>query len=755
MQTKELQLKKALRTVLFILMLNVAGMLKGYAVTIGDLNYDLDNGTLTATITSHKDGTDAIGNLTIPSTVTYTTLEYIGDEYVYVTRTYTVTEISGYYVYNNWYGAFQGCSGLTGSLTIPSSVTSIGRNAFSGCSGFTGILTIPDSVTSIGRNAFFNCSGFSEVHYNAFGCSALSYIDYINNSVVYVPPFQGCGGSLIIGNNIETIPVHLFRGGAFSGSLIIPNSVTSIGREAFRDCSGFNGSLIIGNSVTTIGELAFYGCNGLTGDLNIPNSVTTIGSNAFYDCSGFTGNLTISNSVTTINYDTFYGCSGFMGNLIIPNAVTSIGRDAFRDCSGFTEVHFNATNCADVDASVRPFTGVGGSLIIGDNVERIPNYMFKNAAFTGNLTIPNSVTYIGTEAFGDCTGFTGNLTIGNSVTTIGNSAFSNCTGFTGSLIFGNSVITIYSKAFKNCSGFTGNLTIPNSVTSIYSEAFRGCSGFTGSLIIGNSVTSIGDYAFSGCNGFTGNLTIGNSVTIIGSSAFRSCRHLTSMTVLADNPPVLGDYAFYDCPKSTPVYVPCGSAEAFLSAAGWNEFTNIQDICTQSQTIELSQGTNWFSTYLDITLEDLQTALAAATPNDAITIKSSSGNSVYTKRTHSWNTPASFVWDVAMKYDIVMAADCEITLEGMPINPAEHPITILGHGSTTWIGFPFAESMTLAEAFAQIVLNGDKVKSSNGNATYTRGNWNGNFSTLEPGKGYLYVSPANAEDRTFTFPTGAK
>jgi len=196
-----------------------------------------------------------------------------------------------------------------------------------------------------------------------------------------------------------------------------------------------------------------------------------------------------------------------------------------------------------------------------------------------------------------------------------------------------------------------------------------------------------------------------------------------------------------------------------TGAEWSEihyFTTTEQT-TITQTVVLEAGTNWFSTYLDITLADLQAALAAATPNEDITIKSASANVMYTKRSHSWRpTPANFVWDVAMKYDIIVASDCEITLEGMPIDPAEHPITILGNGATTWIGFPFSESMTLTEAFASIVVNNDKLKSATANTTYSRGRWqNASFTTLEPGKGYLYTTAPNSPDRTFTFPTGAK
>ena len=176
----------------------------------------------------------------------------------------------------------------------------------------------------------------------------------------------------------------------------------------------------------------------------------------------------------------------------------------------------------------------------------------------------------------------------------------------------------------------------------------------------------------------------------------------------------------------------------------------------TQTVALTTGNNWFSTYVDITLEDLQNALDAVnTNNKAITIKSQTANSIYVPRTHRWNN-GDLTWDVANMYQIILTEDCEITLEGAPINPADHPITIAGGGVSTWIGFPFSESMTLTEAFAALPpTNGDNVKYQNANAIFSRNNWTNDITQLEPGKGYIYKSASNAADRTLVFPTNAK
>lgn len=172
------------------------------------------------------------------------------------------------------------CLGLPGmlSVTIPPSVTSIGKSAFANCSGLTSV-SIPSSVTSIGDGAFIGCSGLT--------------------------------------------------------TITIPSSVTSIGNWAFRGCSGLT-TITIPNSVTSIGNDAFYNCTGLT-SVTIPDAVTSIGGSAFSGCSGLTS-VTIGEGVTSIGSYAFSGCSG-LTSITIPDAVTSIGERAFYNCNGLDTVY--------------------------------------------------------------------------------------------------------------------------------------------------------------------------------------------------------------------------------------------------------------------------------------------------------------------------------------------------------------------------------------------------------------------------------
>ena len=181
---------------------------------------------------------------------------------------------------------------------------------------------------------------------------------------------------------------------------------------------------------------------------------------------------------------------------------------------------------------------------------------------------------------------------------------------------------------------------------------------------------------------------------------------------------------------------------------WISFTTEEET-TVTQTITLAEGLNWFSTSVEITLDDLKAALVAALPgNSSITIKSQNNGQT------TWN---GRLWvgqlrtmDVAKMYMINVPNSCEITLEGMPIVPAEHPITI--NYGPNWIGFPFNENMSIANAFANFATPGDIVKSNGGGqATWNGRLWVGQLKNLVPGNGYIYQSAATGT-KTFTYPT---
>ena len=289
-----------------------------------------------------------------------------------------------------------GCSGLTGKLELPDTVTEVSNRAFYGCSGFTGELKLSNSLVSIGERAFVSCSQLS--------------------------------GNLIIPDSVETIGTSAFTYcDNLDGTLKLSNSLKSIGEGAFMALTGLKGELKLPNSIKSIGDCAFEGCTGFSGDLVIPSSLTSLSTGVFGGCTGFDGTLELSNTLETIGFATFNGCNGFKGELIIPSSVKTIGNRAFRDCTGFS-----------------------GNLVIPNSVETIGSYSFSGCkGLNGELKLGNSVTDIGNGAFYKCTELSGELKLPNSITNIGTYAFAECNRFSGDLVIPSSLVTLGDNVFKS------------------------------------------------------------------------------------------------------------------------------------------------------------------------------------------------------------------------------------------------------------------------------------------------------------------
>ena len=268
-------------------------------------------------------------------------------------------------------------------------------------------------------------------------------------------------------------------------------------------------------------------------------SNNTISNSMFEDCKFI--KLFLPNNITTIEGGGFTGSyNGGIVNckrlteIVIPQSVTSIGSGAFGGCSSLTSIKVESgnqmydsrNNCnAIIDKSTKTIVAGCKNTIIPSSVTSIGYEAFGGCSGLTSITIPSSITSIDNNAFYGCSGLI-SVDIPNGVTFIGYSAFYGCSGLT-SVTIPNSVTSIGGSAFLGCSGLT-SVTIPNSVTSIEWGIFRDCTSLT-SVTIPNSVTSIGSCAFYNCSGLT-SVTIPNSVTSIGSSAFDGCSGLTSVNI---------------------------------------------------------------------------------------------------------------------------------------------------------------------------------------------------------------------------------
>ena len=265
---------------------------------IDGYRYLLDSDTKTATLVPKTDGKYS-GDIIIPEKVKGND----GVEYIVASLVAS---------------CFKDCSGLT-SITIPSSVTSLGDYCFSNCSGLTSI-TIPSSVTSLGASCFEWCSGLT--------------------------------------------------------SITLPSSVTSLGASCFYFCSGLT-SITIPSSVTSLSESCFCGCRGLT-SITIPSSVTSLGEACFLSCRGLTS-ITIPSSVTSLGASCFEWCSG-LTSITIPSSVTSLGDHCFLNCQNLEIVYFEGKYCrsnyADLSIPTTSIIKVPTEYLQGYKDSFGPNYQY-------------------------------------------------------------------------------------------------------------------------------------------------------------------------------------------------------------------------------------------------------------------------------------------------------------------------------------------------------------------------------------------
>jgi hypothetical protein len=240
-------------------------------------------------------------------------------------------------------------------------------------------------------------------------------------------------------------------------SVVIEPGVTSIGSQAFYECSNLT-SITIPSGLTSIGEQAFGNCTGLT-SITIPSGFISIGDYAFWNCTGLTS-ITIQNGVTSIGTGAFWNCTG-LTSITIPSSVTSIGVNVFYNCTGLTDI--------TVDSNNSSFCSESGVLFNKDKTTLIYYPLGKNDS---SYTIPDGVTVIEQYAF-YCNSKLTSVTIPSGVTSIGEMAFRECSGLT-SVIVPSSVTSIEYNAFWCC--FNLIIYIPGGITigidAFYSTAAK-------------------------------------------------------------------------------------------------------------------------------------------------------------------------------------------------------------------------------------------------------------------------------------------
>ena len=553
------------------------------------------------------------------------------------------------------------------SITIPNSVTSIGKLAFHGCTNLTSI-SIPNSVISIGSDAFEGTPWYNNQPDGVIYAGKVAY------------SYKGempANTQIIIKDGILGITDYAFSGCKGLTSVTIPNSVKSIGWSAFNSCTNLisikvesgnnyfdsrnncnaiidsNNQLIVGckntiipNSVTSIGSDAFYGCSDLT-SINIPNSVTSIGSYTFYNCSGLKTVISVIENPFAVDNDVFYNIPS-NATLIVPKGKKSAyqstaGWNQFSnivEAGGSTTLTDNGINFALKNDGTLEVIGLNAWTTIADilsdvtiggktyRVTSIKAWAFEGRSDLQYLSIPWTVTSIGEYAFIDCGS---NITVNIAdpecwcQMQLGNEHASPLSSAgrvlvhdieTTSIDIPETVTSIGKFTFYQCRKIK-SLNIPSSVKSIGSSAFEDCTGLT-ALTLSEGLQSIGGSAFEGCTGLK-SLTIPSTVNTIKLNAFKNCTGLTDVFCYAESVPSTNASAFEGSyVENVTLHVAKGCSGAYKAREPWKNFKNIVE--TVDAKVKLSKTKATIEKGKTLTLK------ATITPSDladkSVTWKSS-------------------------------------------------------------------------------------------------------------------------------------
>lgn len=589
-------------------LLAVVNWVDGYAWGEDGNSYQiaLNESTKTASITKLDELVNT--SVVVPESVAVAQWNEKLEEYVHDAGSiYTVTEIVRY--------AFSNLSDIK-SITLPSTLQSIGESAFLRCSGLTEI-TLPASLKSIGFDCFEQCSNIRSIEVDASNeyYSSINGVlfDKTAETLVLCPP--GKKGKISLSETVKTIGSNALKDCIGVTSIKIPSSVTKIGFSAFRGCSGLT-EIVIPPSVTEIIDNTFYNCSGLI-SVVIPNSIIYIGRRAFYGCKALkTAN--IPTSLERIFEEAFSGCSQ-LESLELPNSIIEIGNNAFTDCTGFKSIVLPSAVLSYIDSTqIKEYTGFGYYKTITG---------FERVGFSKSC--PNLENVILGDVITDCepivnmTGFNvidasiKKLTIGNIVKTppyipsnfpelkeliigkgswltqrgilempkvekiyslqrLGNHKLSSAVmlksltvplpGFGSADAVGNFGQLFGENKYGNVTqyfedGTTKTYSIPTTLEEL--TILEGC----GMIPYGG---------LSNCN-MLKKLTLPSTIYMVGEKALYGCAQLSDIYCMGAEPAVAYDNSFDGMRlTSCKLHVPYNSGDMYKEAEGWKRFRYIQE-----------------------------------------------------------------------------------------------------------------------------------------------------------------------------------
>ena len=359
---------------------------------------------------------------------------------------------------------------------------------------------------------------------------------------------------MIVPDGVTMIPSKMFKGASYLEEIVLPDTLVSIGFNAFSGCSSLTSLDWLPDGLITVGPGAFSGCSGLQ-TANLPDTVTDIGRYAFKGCTSLTAFhyplswTNVSNSgALGHDYDMFKG-DILLKRIEIPEGVSKVPANAFNGSEYLEEIVFPDT-LVTVGSSAFINCKALNNLVCGSGLKVIESSAFEGCISITNLDwLPDGFTKISPSAFTGCSGLqTANLP--DTVTEIGRYAFKGCTSLTAFhyplswTSVPNSGSTGHDYDVFKGDTLLKQIEVPEGVSRIPSNAFNG-SEYLEKIVFPDTLVTVGSSAFMNCAALN-NPACGSGLKVIESNAFQGCISLTNLDWLPDGFTTINPSAFTGC-----------------------------------------------------------------------------------------------------------------------------------------------------------------------------------------------------------------